>query len=568
MLRLHTAKTVVPTYIQIFSCALDYGMDPRVREHPPFKPDAVYLSHAHLDHSGFLPLLEDVSIYSTAATKEVARLLLLDAVKVMKEKHEIPLYTEEDVHRIMKNFKTVDRYGDSIETELGEVVFFDAGHILGSSVIYFKDLDLLYTGDIGHGRSLLMKEPQHIEAETLIIEGTYAGREHPKESAADVLAKIINETKKKVLIPVFSVGRAQEILFILKILKEGEKIPDIPVYFDSPLAQNVTDLYRNFMYYLKPEFRDYFVKGEDPFKFEGLEYIKGYNRSLDVAEADERCIILAGSGMLEGGRALNHLPKILQDKNSAIVFVGYQAENTLGRLILESREGEEIPLEDRRVRRFCKVHAVTSLSSHADHNDLLRYVVRVGAKKVFITHSESPEVLAKDIRKYGIKVYYAEKPGESFDLKHRKKERKENVIIKMKPTWIDHGDFMAFPFAGALIKRGDQIEVVDIHTYAKLLEALVPSAEVPESVKATDAKLTFDDALEKLKKYASKSQIRNILDMVDLGRITSCEQIISYANRAYSKNRIGKEFRDALVEVASSFDFSTVLRLLKIYLEV
>jgi len=392
----------------LLDCGMRQGKNvPRVYEFPfdPEEIDYVILSHAHIDHSGLLPLLYlkgfRGKIISTTATRDVTELLLLDSAKIMKEEQEKynipPLFDEYDVRETMLFFETYE-YHRPIKLEDGvKVEFLDAGHIVGSAVTLLRinETILCYTGDIGHGNSPLMNPPETPKAvDVLIMESTYGNREHEsREEGIRKLAEICNEVLKdgKLLIPVFAVGRAQEIIFELKRLMQAGKIPRVKVYLDTPLGCNVTEIYRNYAYMLRREFYELFLKGKDPLSFEQLEYVKSAGRSIEIARSDEKCIILSASGMLEGGRVLNHLPKILPDENSAILFVGFQAEGTLGREILDG--AKKIAFGDTEIDVRCRVYSISCFSAHADKYGLRNFVEQMDyyPTQIFIVHGEKEQ---------------------------------------------------------------------------------------------------------------------------------------------------------------------------------
>ncbi|MDI6886073.1 MAG: MBL fold metallo-hydrolase, partial [archaeon] len=303
----------------------------------PKEIDLVVLSHSHIDHCGLLPKLVaegfDGKIYSTVATRDVAELLLKDSAEIQKEEYERrteegvastpPMFTGKDVTEAMDKFSVSEWCVPVDATDDITLTFLDAGHILGASIAVMDIAGagrLVYTGDIGHGRSPIMNKPARLEnTDFLIIESTYGAKQHPKTEPKESIKRITLDTfarKGKVLIPVFAVGRAQEILYILKSLYDDDELPKMPVYFDTPLGTEATYLYRHHQNYLRPEFRDSFLKGENPFHFGTLDFVKGYSRSMDVANSKEPCVVIAASGMLTGGRILNHLKTTLEDPNS------------------------------------------------------------------------------------------------------------------------------------------------------------------------------------------------------------------------------------------------------------
>lgn len=377
----------------------------------PFRPqdiDAVVLSHAHIDHSGHLPTLVSQGfkgrIYATEATRELARVLLLDSAKIQEEDHENgrtaepPLYGEEDVHETVRRIEP-HPYEKSFELPGGATgKFYDAGHILGSAVVVLEaGKTICYTGDLGHGESPILGTPQvpREDVDYLIMESTYGGehRGGTSEDAENRLAELVEsacvESGGRLLIPVFAVGRAQEILYTIRKLKESGRVPeDIPVYLDSPMATRVTDLHSTMADYLRPEFYGKFVEGDSPFEFDGFEPVRSNRDSSRLAEERSPAVVLAASGMVEGGRVMNHISRVLKDDNSTICFVGFQVKGTLGRDIRDGNE--EVVVGDTPVEVKCGVESLPFFSAHADTDGLMKFFDGLDPLpyKTFAVHGE------------------------------------------------------------------------------------------------------------------------------------------------------------------------------------
>ncbi len=472
----------------------------------PFKPDeinAVILSHAHIDHSGLLPLLVSQKfkgkIYSTVATRELTRILLYDSAKIQEEDYvaggEPPLYTEEDVNETMRLFEVFPYHEEFNIPDVGTVKFYDAGHILGSAITVISTAKTVistaktvcYTGDLGHGMSPILRAPETPDEEIdyLIMESTYGNKLHSKDDPTLKIKEIVPElykNKGKLLIPVFAVGRAQEILYSIKQMKErGEIPPDFKVYLDSPMADKSTSLYSNMADYLKHEFYRQFLNNTSPFEFEGLKIIKGHEESLNLATSNGPAIILAASGMLEGGRVMNHLPKILSDKNSAVCFVGYQVEGTLGRAILDGvLDGvSEVKLKEKLVEVLCRIEVISSYSAHADKKGLFNFVnsLKVNPYKVFVVHGEKKanNAVVESLKNLKLRaVAPVRGDSESFGGTVIKTIKEKEVEIDFSPEYIVFGksQLRIAPFCGALVEsKTGVVRLVSNSGFIGLIEA-------------------------------------------------------------------------------------------------
>jgi len=330
--------------------------------------DAVVLSHAHIDHSGALPLLcrngFDGPVYATPATRDLAAPMLLDAAMIQEadartiarlvERGEPgvepvePLYTEADVAKTLSQMISVPYHRRQVVAPGVAVTFLDAGHVLGSAIVVLdvedgeQSLRFAFTGDLGRHHLPILRDPEVPGGvECLLTESTYGDRLHgPVEALGDDLAAVVNRTAErggKIIIPSFALERAQEIVYELKLLKARNAVANIPVYVDSPLTVKLTEIFR-----LHPECYDeaarVLLRGQDsPFEFDGLKYISDVEESKRIAEDTRSSVIISASGMCEAGRVLHHLRATIGDSRSTVVIVGFQAQHTLGRRLVEGR---------------------------------------------------------------------------------------------------------------------------------------------------------------------------------------------------------------------------------------
>ena len=383
----------------------------------PYQPqeiEAVFITHAHIDHIGRLPKLYHEGfrgkVFSTPATKDFAKEMLLDSEQLLREEAEREkkplLYEASDIEKLMALWEGVEYYQKFKFKEL-EVEFQNAGHILGSSIITIKALDkkLIFSGDLGNIPNPLT-EPMDLisEADYCIMESTYGDRIHEEpERRKDILENLIEDTVRKrgtLLIPAFAMERTQELLYELNELVENGRIPPVPIFIDSPLAIKLTKIYQKYQKYFSPEARHSIAQGDSLFKFPGLKMTLTTEESKTINEVPPPKVIIAGSGMSHGGRILHHERRYLPDSNSTILFIGWQAAGSLGRRILEGEKeikifGEVIPVK-------CRVMAIGGYSAHADLPTLINWLrpMRQSLKKVFVVQGEeeSSLVLAQKIK--------------------------------------------------------------------------------------------------------------------------------------------------------------------------
>lgn len=381
----------------------------------PFKVDeihAIVVGHAHLDHVGRLPKLYKEGfrgkIFSTAPTAELAGLVLEDTEKLMSEEAErdghAPLYVKEDVVGTMGLFSPIN-YEESLEIAPGvKLTFKNAGHILGSAISVIEaDKTLAYTSDLGNSPSLLLNPPEFVQsADVVICESTYGSRVHEDvNKRREKLADIINATITQngvLLIPTFAIERTQEILHDIDDFcsVQGCEKPDF--YLDSPLALKVTDVFKKYPEYLNESAREGVGEG-DLFGLSRIHLTASAQESKAINDARNPKIIIAGSGMMNGGRILHHAMRYLPDSNNCLLFVGYQANGTLGRRLRD--EEHEVKIFGKPVEVRAQIKAIGSYSAHADMPQLVNWISKVaGVKQVFLVHGETEEslVLSHEIK--------------------------------------------------------------------------------------------------------------------------------------------------------------------------
>lgn len=393
---------------------------------PPHEVSAVLLTHIHTDHSALLPrLVRDGfrgPIYATDPTCDLAEIVLRDSARIQSEdadykrrrhakegRHgrfpEQPLYDERDAERTLPRFRPV-KYLRPLEVHDGlTVTFHDAGHVLGSAMLTVEATEngrtrrIVFSGDIGQWHRPLIRDPSLLTAaDYLAMESTYGDRDH--DGRGDVegqLGEVIRTTAErggKVVIPTFAVERAQELMYHISRLVHSNAIPDIPIYLDSPMAVDVTEIFRQHPECFDAETHRLFASGEPPLRFPGLTLVRSTIDSQAINRYGGPCVIMASSGMCNAGRIKHHLRHQIGKPENTILFVGYQAHGTLGRQILEGAEDVRILGRSFRVR--ADVQQITGFSGHADRTGLLHWLsaFRAPPRQVFLTHGERDVSLA------------------------------------------------------------------------------------------------------------------------------------------------------------------------------
>jgi metallo-beta-lactamase family protein len=406
--------------------------------------DGVVLSHAHIDHSGRLPLLVREGfhgpIHTTPATRDLCAVMLPDAAHIQEKDFEYlqrrgkpgaqcePLYSMADAVATQDLMIGVPYHRITHLRKHLALEFLDAGHILGSASVDIRITEsgshrLVFSGDIGRSGLPIIRDPQPPSGpiDTLIIESTYADRSH--ESVADAEARLGEAVRRvaarggRVLVPAFALGRAQELIYSLHQLWRAGKIPEIPIYVDSPLAVDITTVFR-----MHPEIFDQrehlIASGARLFDFPLVRYVRDVAESKALNGAPGPAVIIAASGMAESGRILHHLANELDDHRNLVLFVGFQAEHTLGRRI---QQGEElVRIFGREYPRRAEVETIDGYSAHADRSELRAWIRRLGGpiRRAFVVHGEEAGLgaMAEILREEGVREVHVPALGESFEL--------------------------------------------------------------------------------------------------------------------------------------------------------
>ena len=365
--------------------------------------DAVILTHAHLDHVGRLAKLVKAGfggpIWSTPATKELAELIMLDAASIMSHEElkfgDTPLYQEQDVYQALRQFKTID-YETKTEIADGVTVrLVDAGHILGSASVelWADGQKIVFSGDIGNVGAPIIQDPTKVdEADYLICESTYGGRTHEaKEARLEVLRSVVAssvEHRGVLLIPAFALERSQELLFDLNSLLTSDELKRLPIFLDSPLAAKTTEVFRRFPEYYDKEATDLTKAGVDFFHLPNLSFTESVEESKRIRTVAPPKIVIAGSGMMTGGRIKFHLRDYLAEPTTTLFIVGYQSEGTLGRRLLDGVK--HVDLFGEPVAVNARIVACGAFSAHADHPQLMAWLkaVKSPVRELFLTHGD------------------------------------------------------------------------------------------------------------------------------------------------------------------------------------
>jgi len=393
---------------------------------PPGSIDVLLLTHAHLDHVGLIPRLVQQGfkgpVITVEPTVDLGRIIMMDSAKIQEEdaaykkrRHkkegrrgkypEEPLYTSEDAEKAAALFKGVRYQEPVVLSPEVSAVFHEAGHILGSASIELRvneggqSRTILFSGDVGQWNKPLITDPElAVQADYVILESTYGDRNHPTEDDVDKeLERIVGETAKRggnVVIPTFAMERAQELMYHFSRLVHEDRIPDLKIFVDSPMAIDVTDVFKKYRGYQDEATRRLFEQGTPPLHFPGLHLTRKTEASKAINYERMPCIIMASSGMCTGGRIKHHLRQNITREESTIVFVGYQGNGTLGRQILNG--DREVRIHGRLWPVRARIEQISGLSAHGDRDDLLRWLggIHKTPSMVFLTHGEEKGSLA------------------------------------------------------------------------------------------------------------------------------------------------------------------------------
>lgn len=418
----------------------------------PFDPssiDAVVLSHAHIDHAGNLPNLVKQGfhgpIFCTPATADLCRIMLLDSAHIQEKDAEFvskkhakkklppvePIYSVDDVQPAL-DLLTEISYHISFDVVDGvSAKFFDAGHILGSASIHLtikeakgREKHVGFSGDVGRPNMPILCNPEFMgNVDALICESTYGGRVHASaDEMPNKFLEVIQRTIHrggKIIIPSFSVGRTQDIVYQMNILKNEGKLPDIPVFVDSPLSTNATDVFRKHPECFDEETLELMKHDDDVFGFDRLHYIRDAEESKKLNDRKEPCMIIAASGMCEAGRIVHHLYNNIENPVNTVMIVGYQAEHTLGRRIVERQPEVSIFGEVKKLN--CEVVVMNSFSAHADKNELRNYVEnfdRDVLHNIFLVHGDVDQAqkFSATLMERKFKNVHIPERGEKFEM--------------------------------------------------------------------------------------------------------------------------------------------------------
>lgn len=439
----------------LVDCGLFQG-DKELRERnwqdPPFSPtdiDAVIITHAHVDHTGWLPRLVKLGfsgeVFTSRASADLMKLLLPDSGRLQEEEADyrnrhnltshspaLPLYDEQDAKEALKLFHPVKNNGEFVQICEGfSASFRVAGHILGASMVLVSmdgakddgsDVRFLFSGDLGHYDQPIVNDPAPPpNCDYLMCESTYGNRLHGDEPAEDQFVELINEAIKRnapILIPAFAIGRTQEILYMIRELEEQRRIPILPVRVDSPMASQASQIYNRFAEEHDREYTSILMQKRHPLRTGSMLTASTRDESKKLNSEKGTRIIISASGMMTGGRVLHHAMRILPDENATLVFVGYQAAGTTGRRI---QEGErEVKIMKQWIPVNCHIKKIEGFSAHADWRAVLKWLstLKQSPKMIFTTHGEpeAAEAMAGHIRdKYDWNVMVPEY-GQTVEL--------------------------------------------------------------------------------------------------------------------------------------------------------
>lgn len=422
----------------LIDCGLFQGLKElreRNWQEPPFDPrslDVVLITHAHIDHTGYLPRLVRQGfrgpVFCSRGTADLLKILLPDAGRLQEEeadyrnrhqatKHKpaLPLYTEKDAFATLELLRPLPNTGEAVAVAAAvRAGFHVAGHILGSSLVLVEIQEagddragrrILFSGDLGHYDQPILRNPvSPPNCDYLLVESTYGDRLHDPENPKDALRRIINDAAKRnspVLIPAFAVGRTQEIIYLIRELEDEKSIPILPVWVDSPMAAASTRAYANRSEEQDEDYASVLARPQHPLQTHSMALSSSKQESKQLNEARGARVIVSASGMMTGGRVLHHALRLLPNPNATLVFVGYQAAGTRGRRILNGEK--EVKILGQWVPVRCRVECINSFSAHADWQEIIQWLERMESppRRVFVTHGEpgASNSMAGHIRK-------------------------------------------------------------------------------------------------------------------------------------------------------------------------
>lgn len=409
----------------LVDCGLFQGLKElreRNWQEPPFDPrslDVVLITHAHIDHTGYLPRLVRQGfrgpVFCSRGTADLLKILLPDAGRLQEEeadyrnrhqatKHKpaLPLYTEKDAFATLELLRPLPNTGEAVAVAAAvRAGFHVAGHILGSSLVLVEIQQagndsagrrILFSGDLGHYDQPILRDPvSPPNCDYLLVESTYGDRLHDPENPKDALRRIINDAAARnspVLIPAFAVGRTQEILYLIRELEDEKSIPILPVWVDSPMAAAATKAYANRSEEQDEDYASVLARPQHPLRTHSMALSSSKQESKQLNEARGARVIVSASGMMTGGRVLHHALRLLPNPNATLVFVGYQAAGTRGRRILNGEK--EVKILGQWVPVRCRVQCINSFSAHADWQEIIQWLERMESppRRVFVTHGE------------------------------------------------------------------------------------------------------------------------------------------------------------------------------------
>ncbi|MFW5915243.1 MAG: MBL fold metallo-hydrolase [Planctomycetota bacterium] len=409
--------------------------------------DACVLSHAHIDHSGNLPTLAKKGysgpVYATPATQDLCEIMLMDSAYLQKKDVEYvnkkrrkrgknpfePLYVKADARKVIQQFEALP-YENPLEVAEGiKVNFHDAGHILGAALTELQVTEnnrterILYTGDMGRKDQPILRDPVIVrDVDQLVTESTYGNRLHPQEedvkATLEELCRRTMENSSRLVVPAFSVGRTQQLLYFLHDLWQEDRLCDIPVYVDSPLSSKATRVYEKHPECYDRDMMANIMDEENPFTMQHITYTSNVEESKKLNRMDGPVIIISASGMCEGGRILHHLKHSVEDEKNTVLIVGYQAEHTLGRRLV--RQEEEVKIYGDKYPLNADVVSIQALSAHADRDEMLQYYEETGFEvdRAFVVHGEPEQQkpFAQKLQDLGADTIRIPERGQTFEL--------------------------------------------------------------------------------------------------------------------------------------------------------